>query len=253
MITEKYREKPAEQQRIAQALGMIPPGRVSVLDVGARDGYISALLAPLFEQVTALDLERPPFVHDRVTSVQGDVTCLQFPDGHFDSVVCLEVLEHIPPRLLQRACDEITRVARHDVVIGVPFKQDIRVGRTTCYSCGRKNPPWGHVNSFDEDRLRKLFPRLNPTELGLVGENRSRTNALSVLLMDLAGNPYGTYLQQERCVFCAAKLKPPPERTPLQKVLTRLALFIQRSQLVFMKPHPNWVHLLFAKNQSSTA
>ena len=36
---------------------------------------------------------------------------------------------------------------------------------------------------------------------------------LSTLLLDLAGNPFGTYDQEEPCIHCGAKLKPPPRRS----------------------------------------
>lgn len=247
MDLKVYREKSSEQARIAQVLGMLPAGRSTVLDIGARDGYISRRLATMFEHVTALDLEQPDISEDRITPVQGDVTCLEFPDNYFDTVVCLEVLEHIPPQLLESACREIARVARHDVLIGVPYKQDIRVGRTTCSACGTKNPPWGHVNSFDEGRLQRLFSTLEIEQTEFTAENRSCTNALSVWLMDFAGNPYGTYHQEEGCIKCGAKLEAPAHRTFAQKVCTRLSLVLQHTQEKVARPHANWIHLLFSK------
>jgi hypothetical protein len=247
----KSRERPEERARIADLLARLPAGRTSILDIGAREGYISCLLASRFQEVTALDLERPQIADGRVAAVAGDVTGLQFSDEAFDSVVCAEVLEHIPSNLLPRACDEITRVARWDVVIGVPFRQDIRVGRTTCYSCGKKNPPWGHVNVFDEDRLRRLFPRLRLEGLSFVGVSKSRTNGLSSLVMDWAGNPYGTYDQEEGCVYCGARLLPPPERTFRQRVLTRVACLLRQVQQPLVSPAPVWVHALFSKPRIS--
>jgi ubiquinone/menaquinone biosynthesis C-methylase UbiE len=135
---------------------MLPKGRISVLDIGARDGFFSRLLTEHFQAVIALDLQTPAFKHPGVVTVAGDVTRLQFPDESFDCVFCAEVLEHV--RDVERAGREIARVARHDIVIGVPYRQDTRLGRTTCRTCGKANPPWGHINTFDERKLETLFP-----------------------------------------------------------------------------------------------
>jgi len=247
MDLHKVRKSSKEQQRIADLLAMMPAGRL-VLDVGARDGYISCLLTSSFEHVVALDLERPQIGHERVTAVAGDVTCLRFPDNSFDTVLCAEVLEHIPSPLLRKACDEIARVARQHVLIGVPYMQDIRVGRTKCCLCAKANPPWGHVNVFDENRLRGLFPRLALERVSFVGKKKSRTNCLSAFLMDLAGNPFGVYDQEERCIFCGAKLEPPAEIGLPQRVLARAAFLIRRVHEPFTSPHPNWLHALFVKH-----
>ena len=107
-------------------MDIVPKHLSTVLDVGARDGHFSRLLTEHFEHVTALDLAKPQFCLDRVLPVQGDVTHLQFPDNEFDVVFCAEVLEHIPT--LEKACSEIARVARRALVIGVPYKQDTRLG-----------------------------------------------------------------------------------------------------------------------------
>jgi len=247
MDLTEYRGNPIERERVASLLEMLGTEGGTVLDIGARDGYLSRLLTSSFHTVVALDLEKPNIPDTGIVSIQGDATCLEFADDSFDAVLCAEVLEHIPPELLQKAADEIARVARKSVVVGVPYKQDIRIGRTICLTCGRTNPPWGHVNVFDELRLTNLFPKLVAKRVSLIGENRERTNALSAFLMDLAGNPHGTYNQEEGCVFCGAKLKQPPDRTFAQRVFTRASTTLTRLQRVFVFTRANWIHVLFSK------
>jgi hypothetical protein len=205
---------------------LIPGGGNTALDVGARDGHFSRLLAEKYESVTALDLEKPSLFHKNTQCVQGDVAHFEFSDDSYDLVFCAEVLEHIPSPLLDKACSELSRVSKEYLLVGVPYKQDIRVDRTTCYTCGRKNSPWGHVNRFDEKRLGKLFPEFKTCEVSFVGKTSSRTNVISTILMDLAGNPYGTYNQEEPCLYCNNSLIPPPDRSLLQKVSTRLAFYV---------------------------
>ena len=242
-----YHDSERERLRTRDLLELIPARGDRALDIGARDGYLSVLLAERFGHVVALDLELPEVVHARVESVRGDVTALTYDDNSFDTVVCAEVLEHIPEPLVESACREIVRVARHAVVVGVPYKQDLRCGRTTCRACGRVNPPWGHRNTFDEQRLQALFPDLTLVRFSLVGANRDRTNALSAALMQFAGNPYGTYDQDEACVHCGAKLELPDGRTLLQKLATKIAFNLDRIQRVFTRPRANWVHARFDK------
>lgn len=245
MNLEEYRASSQEQMRTADLLRLIPRGRRTILDIGARDGYFSRLFTQHFQEVTALDLATPSFQAPGVTTVAGDATNLQFADNSFDCVFCAEVLEHIPN--VEAACREISRVASHEVIIGVPFQQDIRLDRTTCSSCGKANPPWGHVNSFTEERLLALFPGLKLAEKSFVGTNRSETNPLSVMLMDFGGNPWGTYEQEEHCIFCNAKLVEPTNRNFLQKVSSGVAARLNRVQEKFGEPHGNWIHLLFVK------
>lgn len=218
-----------------------------MLDIGARDGFISKLLTDYFDSVTALDLEKPKFDFPGVVPVRGDVTGLDFPDNAFEVVCCLEVLEHIDPRDLPQACREIARVARHEVLIGVPNRQDIRIGQTTCSVCRKQTPPWGHVNSFDEERMLRLFPGMQPVSITFVGETKERTNALSAFLLDLAGNPWGTYSQEEPCRFCGAGLVAPAHNSLPQRALAHLAARLNQIQIRLGAPMPIWMHLLFHK------
>lgn len=241
---EHYRSSEREQLRTQDLLRILPQGRSSVLDIGARDGHFSKLLTGYFETVTALDVQKPALDHPLVRTVAGDITKLEFPDNSFDCVFCAEVLEHIPE--LQKACGELMRVARCEIVVGVPFKQDLRVGRTTCRACGKTNPPWGHVNSFDERRLLQLFSGVRLVSKSFVWTSNDATNALSAALMDLAGNPWGTYSQDEPCIHCGARLVRVPA-PGAKRIFSALAARLDRLQSLFMKPHANWIHLVFSK------
>jgi hypothetical protein len=157
------------------------------------------------------------------------------------------VLEHIPD--LEQAAQEIVRVSRHEVIIGVPYKQDVRLGRTTCHFCGRSNPPWGHINTFDERRLHTLFPGLRVVSQSFVGSNNEATNWLSTWLMDVAGNPWGAYNQEEPCIHCRRPLERPSERRALKsKLCSAAAGRINSIQRLFTRVHGNWIHRVLSKD-----
>ncbi len=218
------------------------------LDIGARDGHFSLLLAEYFEKVTALDLEKPLIPHEKISCVRGDVTDLNFEDNQFDLVLCAEVLEHIPSSLLKNAVAELSRVSKKYLLIGVPYKQDLRVSKLTCPNCGQVSPPWGHVNEFDENKLVKLFPQYDVSEISFCGKYHSRTNFISSWLMNLASNPYGTYSQEERCGFCGSKFEAPSKRGVLDKIYTKIAVKIDDLlKILFTKKNPYWIHVLFKK------
>ena len=245
MELEGYSAK--ERERITDLMRLMPRGRRSVLEIGARDGYFTKLLLGCFDQVTALDLIKPDISHPDIIPVQGDVADLQFADQSFDVVVCTEVLEHIPPAHLEAAGSEIQRVARFELVVGVPYRQDIRIGRTRCPNCGRRNPPWGHFNSFDRARLGGLMDRCRVREQKFIGSETERTNALSAWLIDAAGNPWGAYGPGERCAYCGTPLATPPQVANWRKALAKAGLALSRAQTRLASPRPIWLHTVFEK------
>jgi hypothetical protein len=242
---EEYRATGAEQARSLDLIRLLPEGRRSVLDIGARDGHFSRLLSERFPAVTALDLRKPEFDYPGVVTIAGDATNLDFPSDSFDCVFCAEVLEHIPD--IRRACREIARVAKHEIIIGVPFEQETRLGRTTCPACGKINPPWGHVNTFTESRLASLFPELQIISRSFIGRTREATNSVSTLLMDLGSNPWGTYYQDEPCIQCGAELVAPANRSRWQKICSAVAVRLNQAQARMAREHATWIHVVFSK------
>jgi SAM-dependent methyltransferase len=224
---------------------LVPKGYQTVLDAGARDGYYSVQLADYFDSVTSLDLIKPDVDHERVTCVSGDLTNLSYPDKSFDVVFCTEVLEHVPA--LEKAVSEIKRVVKHVIVIGVPYKQDIRIGRATCVHCGKVSPPWGHVNAFDEHRIAKLFQPFRIANQLLTGEDREQTNALATWLTDIGRNPYGIYGRDQQCLHCGAALDEFPSRSFLHKASAGVGVRLMKMQSAVSKPHANWIHILFER------
>ncbi len=241
---EEYRKSPSEIVRTQDLLRLLPAHSKRALDVGARDGHFSRLLAERCDEVVALDLEMPSIQHPRVTCAAGDLCNLSYPDGFFDLVFCAEVLEHIPD--LEAACRTLVRISSGTIIIGVPFRQDTRSGRTRCLHCGRRNPPYGHVNTFDEKRLRKLFP-LPVVEECLIGETQDATNWFSTTLMDLAGNPWGTYTQDETCTHCGKPLVHPPPMSLAQRVCAGIASRVEKLQHRWTPHHATWIHMVFRK------
>ncbi len=226
-------------------MSLVPPDAKQVLDIGTRDGFFARLLADRGAEVVALDLEAPAVDHPGVTAVKGNATSLQYPDRSFDLVLCAEVLEHIPGAGLVAACRELARVSRRHVLIGVPFRQDLRLHRTRCATCGQSNPPWAHVNSFDESKLIALFDGMRSERCEYVGEAELGTNGVAEWLMDLAGNPYGTYSQEEPCVHCGASIRPPGPRSLVQRALTKASVAARAAGQIGERPHANWIHMLF--------
>lgn len=188
----------------------------------------------------------PTFDIEGVVKVAGDVRQLPFADNSFDCVFCAEVLEHVAG--VEQAAREMIRTARHEIIVGVPYRQDTRCGRTKCSKCGRFNPPWGYVNVFDETLLESLFKPCRVVEKSYIGQTTDVTNSIPAFLMDLAGCPRGTYDQEEPCIHCGAKLEAPKSRSFLSKVFSFPSVKLQKVQKMFSKPRPKWIHMKIRKN-----
>lgn len=103
---------------IFKVLNTIQLGKV--LNVGGADGYHSYLLEQLFNaDVTTMDIKEHALTVAKkrygLKTKHGSALDIPYPDDTFDTVVCIETIEHIKDS--ERAVSELLRVARHHLLI----------------------------------------------------------------------------------------------------------------------------------------
>ncbi len=124
-----------------------------ILDSGAGSGALINLLSNMgFEDVIGIDIAPKNNV------IYGEISNLKFEDESFNTVFCCEVIEHLPQRILNKSCKELTRVLRKGghLIVTAPYKEKLELSK--CPQCGKHM--WGHVRSINKRYLKKLFPKL---------------------------------------------------------------------------------------------
>ena len=135
----------------------------TMLDVGSGRGVF---LIPFMKEfpwvkVTGIDLleKRVTFLEEladggfcQLKAEQRNICDQPFPDGRFDVVTLLEVLEHIPE--VEKAVAAAVKMAKQYVVVTVPSKPD-------------HNPE--HIHLLTKDKLTRLFSDAGCTRLHFDG------------------------------------------------------------------------------------
>jgi SAM-dependent methyltransferase len=156
-----------------------------VLDMGCGAGRHAFEAARRGARVVALDMDRSEL--SQVTAifaamaeageipdgasglaVNGDATCLPFPDGSFDKVIAAEVLEHLPAD--QQAMNEIARILRPGGVAAVTVPAWLPERVCWQLSDDYHNTPGGHVRIFTR---RELMTKLERSGLTVTGQHRA--------------------------------------------------------------------------------
>lgn len=135
------------------------------LNIGVGRGGLEALLLEKGVDVYCLDpssdsinaIRKRFGVGERAQA--GYSQKMPFTDGAFDVVIMSEVLEHLSDDVLLKTIDEIKRVLRAGgVFIGtVPADENLKDSLVVCPCCGNSFHRWGHVQSFSQDRIRRIF------------------------------------------------------------------------------------------------
>lgn len=99
-----------------------------ILDVGSGDRGLAQFTS---RKIYGLDTSFENPVENLIPNV-GSVLTLPFDNASFDLVVSVDVLEHLPRELRQKALDEIMRVASDTIVVGCPTGEKAEeIDRTT--------------------------------------------------------------------------------------------------------------------------
>lgn len=215
--------------------GLLPHDARTMLYVGGADGD------------PADKVPHPATVAPGFVLLAQKRAVLGFRDEEFDLVFCQGVLERLAGDALIHARDELVRVSSRYLLASVPYREDIRRGRSTCDVCGMPNPPGGHVSTFDEETLAALFPEMAVVGLAFHGETQASTSAVSVALLDLARNPNGYYGRGTECMVCGAEMLSPPTTGALRRSLGALGDALNRLSERFTRPRPATLTVLLDK------
>lgn len=160
-VKERILNNPEEMERFAQIIKHVPKETETVLDVGCGPGVFLHLLERN-RNIRGIGIEisdnKVNYAerHLRVHAEKGDAGNLRFEDRAFDVVTALEVIEHLPYGTYEQALEEMARVAKKTIIIGVPYNEERSF--MTCPYCQTKFNASYHLRSFREDMLGDLFP-----------------------------------------------------------------------------------------------
>jgi SAM-dependent methyltransferase len=139
-----------------------------VLDYGCGPGFLIERL--LRRGIRAEGLEFSPESVDQVRKRCGDhplfdgiTLAEQLPtpieDASVNVVFLVEVLEHLPEKILDDTLGDIRRILRPGgfLVATTPHNEDLDLLKTICPDCGCIFHHWQHVNSFTAHRLASLL------------------------------------------------------------------------------------------------
>jgi ubiquinone/menaquinone biosynthesis C-methylase UbiE len=122
----RIHRKICSSERWAQSVAEVLPRELADVDLGKRMleigpgfGATTTVLAPMVEELTALEVDPASAARlreqfgSRVEIVTGSGADMPFPDDGFDSVVCFTMLHHVPSKPLQdKLFAEACRVLR---------------------------------------------------------------------------------------------------------------------------------------------
>lgn len=114
-------------QRIDYVFNLTRKGG-AILDVGVGSGQLVNTLARSghYEKVVGVDIKpNSRFIRmaDTFDMLYMSVGQLALPDKSFDTVICMEVLEHIDRTTFLAGLQELRRVCRGQLIMSVPFEE----------------------------------------------------------------------------------------------------------------------------------
>ncbi len=135
----------------------------SILDVGAFNGEFLTLCrslgwtdihgteindrnAKVANEYLGLNIVKKDFLHGKLSN---------FSDSSIDTVVCMEVLEHLEDDI--EGFHELLRVAKKRVIVTVPYME--KVTMQLCVHCYKYTPISGHLHElYNENSFQEYLP-----------------------------------------------------------------------------------------------
>ena len=201
-----------DHDRIRHISELIPADTKTIADIGCGNGlflnFLMSSTSKSFERLAGVDRSQAALSHVRTEKHRGSIDALPFHDREFDTVTCMEVLEHLSVNTFPHAVEELSRVARRYLLISVPYRQDLNASLSTCPSCCTRFNADFHVRTFDEAKLSGLFEhhgfrQIRSLYLGesIVYPDQELRKRLKKLLLQLPPSGFPSYAVCPVCGF----------------------------------------------------
>jgi len=152
-----FKEEKLTEKRNKEIIKMIKKNGGSMLDIGIGSGSLEKkILKKRIKNLSfyGIDISRVSIneVKKNIPGIfiNGSIYKIPFQSNFFDIVVCLEVLEHIPPSRVFGALDEVWRTCREGglLIVSVPLNE----GLEELTKIGQN--PSGHVRVYTPDLIK---------------------------------------------------------------------------------------------------
>jgi SAM-dependent methyltransferase len=242
-----YGTTPDYIERIGLIRSMIPDDVGKLLDIGCGRGDVINALAQAKPVLKVVGID--PFLEAMhfltVPGIQAVLPRIPFGNKAFDLVICLQVLEHLNVEDYLFALDEIQRLAKKYIIIGVPYKENLLTLQVQCSTCGQISHAYGHVRRFDRQDLVSLLSEFIEEDHVLAGVVQRRYSTLGMKVEHAIANIYH-HPEIFTCPHCHGHVSAGSNHffmvrwgaKLLSKVLTRLS-----------PPMPYWAITLYKRKE----
>jgi SAM-dependent methyltransferase len=208
--------------RVPETIGMIPPDARTIAEVGCGNGRLLNR-TPATSRRIGVDLSATALRQVRGLAIQASSDRLPLATGTADLVLCADVLEHLPDDAMRATADEMKRVTRRYLLIGVPFEERFEAGRVRCATCGHVYNQFGHLRRFTSASLDRLFGGYRTVATRLVGGPRKYYSPSLLWIEQRLGRTYWGDAREVVCPSCGSSDTRAPKRRLHHKVIAKLA------------------------------
>lgn len=131
--------------RYAPVVGFLKSNGISggLLEVGSGALGVGEFLNRSF---VGLDVRFVPPFSKSIIPIRATSVALPFKENSFDTVVCLDTLEHVEPTARRELIAELVRVSKNNLIVGFPFGDRARKVDTILYDYHKRRqlpvPDW---------------------------------------------------------------------------------------------------------------
>lgn len=203
---------PSIQSAIASLLDSIPEDVEKLLDIGSGPGYMDEAI-PKDIQVLAMDIDEKILETNPRKYCLGDVLQIPLKNKSVDMTITCDMLEHIEPEQLNKACEEIKRVTKKYIYIQVPYMENLDAGKAYCEKCGKEWHVNFHKSNFDEKKIFRLIgEEWKPIFVNHTGEYAFDSSLQSEFLFAKNNSLKCNLISGWKCPFCGSISVPRNEK-----------------------------------------